>query len=392
MGNTRPNTPNNPQKRVTTNIFEKIHLILSSFFLRSTGVKIPLMKHNLSRRDFLKLSLVSLSSLAFRPWFGRDESRQPSLIGRVTIDQIDVRVEPNDTSAIIGQRFRDQLISLYYVVESPEGPAWNPTWYRVWGGYVHSAYIQLVKVRLNDVFETMPEHGQLCEVTVPITTAFTYDRFDGWKQVYALYYETTHWVTGVEEGPDGKPWYQVTSELDKYLNYLVPSVHLRPIPDREIAPIAPDVPYQAKRIEVDLSRQTLTAIQEDEIVFQTKVSTGLPSRLDIPDGTRTTIGDFHVVSKSPSKHMGALQTSGAPGSYVLPGVPWTTFFVFEYGVAFHGTYWHNNFGVPMSHGCVNMRNDDAKWLFRWVTPLWEIPTEDHTAWDRRGFGTIVRVF
>jgi hypothetical protein len=54
--------------------------------------------------------------------------------------------------------------------------------------------------------------------------------------------------------------------------------------------------------------------------------------------------------------------------YELPGVPWTSFFT-ESGVAFHGTYWHDNFGTPMSRGCINMRIEEAKWLFRWVRPL-----------------------
>ncbi|OQX62000.1 MAG: hypothetical protein B5M51_06740, partial [Anaerolinea sp. 4484_236] len=43
------------------------------------------------------------------------------------------------------------------------------------------------------------------------------------------------------------------------------------------------------------------------------------------------------------------------------------------GVAIHGTYWHNNFGYPMSHGCINMRNQDAKWLYRWTTPPYDPP-------------------
>jgi hypothetical protein len=54
-------------------------------------------------------------------------------------------------------------------------------------------------------------------------------------------------------------------------------------------------------------------------------------------------------------------------AYELPGVPWTSFFG-DSGVAFHGTFWHDNFGNPMSLGCVNMRNEDAKWLFRWCLP------------------------
>jgi lipoprotein-anchoring transpeptidase ErfK/SrfK len=86
--------------------------------------------------------------------------------------------------------------------------------------------------------------------------------------------------------------------------------------------------------------------------------------------------------------MGNGVLTGAPDVYTLPGVPWTVFF-HNSGVAFHGAYWHNNFGVPMSHGCVNMRPADAKWLFRWTTPLWS--NEDERYWEKRGYGTAVHV-
>ena len=79
-----------------------------------------------------------------------------------------------------------------------------------------------------------------------------------------------------------------------------------------------------------------------------------------------------------------LSASGAPGTYSLPGVPWTSFFIFETGVAFHGTFWHNNFGRRMSHGCVNMETTAAKWIYRWTTP-----TANARDWYRRGLGTLV---
>jgi len=52
-----------------------------------------------------------------------------------------------------------------------------------------------------------------------------------------------------------------------------------------------------------------------------------------------------------------------PG-YDLANVPWTMFFYAGYAI--HGTYWHNNFGHPMSHGCVNMTTTEAKWLYEWA--------------------------
>jgi lipoprotein-anchoring transpeptidase ErfK/SrfK len=139
---------------------------------------------------------------------------------------------------------------------------------------------------------------------------------------------------------------------------------------------------------VSLERQYLTAFENDQPIFGTRISSGIPGKL-VPTGTQTPTGQFHVTSKTPSKHMGSIRASGAPDSYILPGVPWTIFFIFETGVAFHGTFWHNNFGVPMSHGCINMRNEDAKWLFRWVTPIFDQPIRNRSGWDSRGFGTQV---
>lgn len=348
--------------------------------------------NQLNRRAFLKLGLLSLSALAYRPGFGNGFTRTPSLLGRVTIDEIDVRAEPNSESAIVGKRFRDQLVTLYKSIEAPDGPAYNPIWYRVWGGYLHSAYLQIVKHNLNPSTPIEPTGGLLGEITVPYTEAFTYNQFEGWKKIYTLYYSTIHWITGIELGPDGKAWYRLTSELDKYFDYFVPVEHIRIVKDSEISPISANVPPEEKHIEVDVFNQLLTAYEGDTVVFQTKISSGLPSNNPIPEGTRTTRGNFNIGSKSPSKHMGNLLTSGAPGTYSLPGVPWTLFFIFEYGVAFHGTYWHNNFGTPMSHGCINMRNEDANWLFRWATPVYEKQKDDQIDWDVRGYGTTVKVF
>ena len=80
-------------------------------------------------------------------------------------------------------------------------------------------------------------------------------------------------------------------------------------------------------------------------------------------------------------------------AYELVGVPWTSFFTETGGYAFHGTYWHDNFGVPMSRGCINMRPAEAKWLFRWAFPLsspgdFEVPSKV----DRRGYGTPVVIY
>lgn len=109
-------------------------------------------------------------------------------------------------------------------------------------------------------------------------------------------------------------------------------------------------PTGGKWIEVDLSSQRTYAHQGDTVVRSMVVSTGI-SRYPTP------VGRFRIYAKYP-----AVAMSG-PG-YYLPGVPHTMFFY--RGYALHGTYWHHNFGHPMSHGCINLTKPDAAWLYSWA--------------------------
>jgi len=347
-----------------------------------------LMKKVLSRRDFLKLSALGLGGLAFRPALGIGEDIGGVDIARVAIGSISVYSRPSDKSTILYQRTRDELVNIYSEVVSEEGPSWNPLWYRVWRGYIHSAHLQRVKVTLNPVADRIPEKtGQLGEVTVPFTQPFRYLSYNKtWEPVHRLYYGSTHWVMGVEEGPDGTPWYRLHDELSE-VEYHTPAAHIRMIPNEEFDPISPEIDPWKKHIEVSIARQELIAYEEDRVVLKTKVATGVPDHRDIPDliRTDTPTGEFHVYSKMPSKHMGDGSFSADLDAYELPGVPWTTFFA-EHGVALHGTFWHTNFGVPMSHGCVNLPTEHAKWLFRWTTPVC-----DYKTWEARGYGTLIVV-
>ena len=187
------------------------------------------------------------------------------MLARIAIKQVDLRAKPNDEASIVGNRFRDQLIHLYEEVRPLEAPKYfNNLWYRVWGGFIHSAHLQLVNVTMQEPTLSVPESGMLCEVTVPFTTAYQHNDRDGWYlwRGSRLYYETTHWATAVETGPDGEPWYQITSELSKSEKYYAPARHLRPIPPEEYAPIATDIPADKKRIEVSLAEQKLPRLRE----------------------------------------------------------------------------------------------------------------------------------
>jgi len=153
------------------------------------------------------------------------------------------------------------------------------------------------------------------------------------------------------------------------------------IPDEDL-PIDGDfeIPVDEKWIRIDLGRQQVYAYDGSRLVRGFIISSGLPR-------TPTVTGEFRIRVKVSSQTM----SGGSPefnNDYYLPNVQWVQYFHEDYGL--HGTYWHNNFGNPMSHGCVNMTNADAKWLFDWAGPVWD----GKTVWQRstqENEGTIVYV-
>lgn len=340
----------------------------------------------ITRRDFLKLGAFSLAGIGFRPYFESGDSLDTGDIIRIALPSISVYSQPWDQSLIRFQRFRDEIVHVYEVVTSPHGPGYNPIWYRVWGGYIHSSYVQRVRFQLNPILPKISEKKQLAEVTVPFSQAMRYNQFTGWTPIYRLYYNSTHWISGIDQGPDGEAWYRIYDELLRS-EYFVTAQHLRPVLAEELTPISPEIPPEEKRIEVSLSRQSLKAYEGDRLVLDTNISSGLPSHATNPeDSTETPRGTFHVQSKMPSKHMGDGNITADLEAYEYPGVPWTSFFEPVVGIAFHGTYWHTNYGVTMSHGCINMRCNEAKWIYRWTTP----PTKIDEI-ENRGMGTLVIV-
>jgi lipoprotein-anchoring transpeptidase ErfK/SrfK len=107
---------------------------------------------------------------------------------------------------------------------------------------------------------------------------------------------------------------------------------------------------QGKWIEVALSQQRLNARSGKRVVARFTISSGLRA-------TPTRRGTFRVYAKYRSTRY------RGPG-YNLPNVPWSLFY--SGGYAIHGAYWHNKFGSPASHGCVNMRVNDARWVYAWA--------------------------
>lgn len=122
----------------------------------------------------------------------------------------------------------------------------------------------------------------------------------------------------------------------------------------------PEISETGKFIVVDLSLQKVYAYEDGQLIEDFVASTGKSSK-------PTVQGLFYVYLKFEETRM-------TGPDYDTPDVPWTMYFY--QGYALHGAYWHNNFGTPVSHGCVNLPVPDAKWLYNWTpmyTPVLVLP-------------------
>jgi lipoprotein-anchoring transpeptidase ErfK/SrfK len=118
---------------------------------------------------------------------------------------------------------------------------------------------------------------------------------------------------------------------------------------------ATNVITDGKLITVDLKTQTLFAWENGKVVFQAKVSSGLPK-------TPTVKGSFNIRTKIPFQRMKGGGEFYA--KYDYPNVPNVMYFY--QGYAIHGAYWHNRFGRTNSHGCVNVSVPDSQWLYNFA--------------------------
>jgi len=131
----------------------------------------------------------------------------------------------------------------------------------------------------------------------------------------------------------------------------IPALSINGVPNEDLGLLTVQGPgatiTTGRQIVVDLSDSMTYAYEDGQLVYSTLVSTGLPA-------TPTVVGDFTIYLRYRS------QTMSGP-DYTLPNVEYVQYFYQGYGI--HGTYWHSNFGQPMSRGCVNMTNDDARWFY-----------------------------
>ena len=321
------------------------------------------MARKLSRREFLKLSTITLGAAAFTTLAPTDlRLTQPfTRMGRVTIDAARVITRPNPQGELVTYKRRDDVLDIYRAVV---GEGWFPhnhIWFELPEGYIYSSVVQPVKNEAQTPIVKLPGGDFFGEISVPYTESRAAADSNS-PIVYRLYYSTVLQFDEIQTGPDGIIWYHIAD--DQGMNFWAQGQHVRLITADEVAPISPDA--TDKRIVADVGTHWLSAYEGKAEVFRTKFASG--ATFFEPDGSARaalTPGGTHPIwSKRISRHMtGGTATNG----FDLPGVGWVSYFASS-GAAIHSTYWHNDYGRPRSHGCLNCSPAAAKWLFRWTTP------------------------
>jgi len=327
-------------------------------------------KPSLTRRQFLKL--CSLGALAAAlPGVSPGNALTPITklkLGRVAQEGLPVFAEPSLHAHHLYNLKFDQVIPILETVRQHKGSSQAEIWYQLAEDeFVHSVFIQLVENHRNVNREPIPEQGSLGEITVPAIDVYVQPR--GQKTRRRYYFGATFWIKQRVLDEYGVPWYELPDEING-LPYFVRAYAVHLISPEEIAPLSPQVPPEQKRILVDLRAQRMFAFEAEREVFSTLISAGLPA-------TFTPTGTFITNRKRPSRRM-VLHTGSPSTDYDYPGVPWVCYLTLN-GIAFHGAYWHAHWGQPMSHGCIEMTPEDAKWVYRWTTPVVPFHERYHVA-------------
>jgi lipoprotein-anchoring transpeptidase ErfK/SrfK len=337
-------------------------------------------RKSISRREFLKLSALSLGGLALRPWgkrlFTLQDFPEAERLGRVSWYAIPLKERPDYDSKTIGTLYPDTVLPWLKDTVGYWPNRINQRFVETPEGYVWPEYFIPVRNQRNIPVTTLPQSGEnpgmWVEVTVPYvdlimenppprSSYFVHSVDNNLPLRY--YYSQILWVDRIRNDDSGVIWYRVN---ERYGNpgdiFWAPGEAFRPIPQEEMEPISPNVDDKYIIVNKNLREQTLSCYEGNSEVYYCRVSTGTGE-----DATPTSAEyspGFQIWRK-----LHSLQMSGGTSEegWQLPGIGWTALFKGD-GIALHSTWWHNNFGEPMSHGCVNLCPEDAKWLFRWTQP------------------------
>lgn len=351
----------------------------------------------MNRRDFLKIITLSASGkvLPKRFHLQEDLSSPGGRLGRVNVGRVELKSRPDLDSQTLEYLYQDAVVPWLRELVGRYPFRINQRWVETLEGYIWSPHLQPVENRENIPLDQIPTYGEKSgmwvEVTVPYVDVYL-DNPPGrspWLEFAVaprFYYGQVLWVDDLWKDEQGNTWYRVNERYGTYGDiFNARAEAFRPLGLDEVAPIRPEV--EDKLVIVRLTDQSLSCFEGQREVYFCRVSTGAKFNLqgEETDTWATPPGRHPIFRKLFSLHM----SGGASGvGWDLPGIGWTTLFA-SGGIAIHSTFWHNNFGVPMSHGCVNATTEDAKWIFRWVDPLVEYEPGDITV-SMPG-GTVVEV-
>lgn len=348
---------------------------------------------NLTRREFIKISLLGLSSLAFRG-YKLPEFPQADRLGRVNVGMTELKARPDSDSDTLGQVYGDTVVHWLREVIGRRPWRKNQRWVETPDGYIWAPYLQPVKNLPNLTLSELPEStlgpGIWAEVSVPYLDVVLGNppARSPWLQnaeTPRVYYTQVFWIDQIKTDEQGQIWYRINERFGFGDVLWARAEGFRPLKEADVAPIAPN--SEEKRVVVDVARQTLSCFEGKNEVYFTQVSTGMMNDFygNLTDKWETPEGIRPIWRKLFSVHMTGGTTGGG---YDIAGVSWTTLFEGN-GVAIHSTFWHNNFGEAMSQGCVNCRPEDAQWIFRWTLPV--VPYDPGDVTIGMPGGTLVEV-
>lgn len=330
--------------------------------------------YRISRRSFLRSSVLGAAAILTQrvPLVRGQLVSFPDAkkLGRICAGyegaRFDLKAEPYWDAQTTGVVYRDDVVVWLreVVTTRTDINRISQTWVETPQGFIYAPYVQPVLNIPNTPLEEIPDFGfstkgMWVEVTVPyVDFRLVNNPQSPWlKETYKprLYYSQIMWVDAVQRTESGSVEYRVSERYGSYGDVAWAAAEaFRIITPDEIKPIHPEV--DDKHIEVNLAYQTLSCYEGKDEVYFCRVSTGY--------GDATPIGTIPTWRKMISTHMSG-GTTGA--GYDTPGVGWTVLFSSD-GAAIHSTFWHNEFGLARTHGCVNALPDDAKWIFRWTSP------------------------
>jgi hypothetical protein len=342
-----------------------------------------MVKDKLSRREFIKIAALGMSSISMSSKLklgNLPDFPTSDRLGRICVGSVELKASPDPDSATVGILYEDAVLPWI-----KETVGWKPfyifsnqRWVETPEGYIYGPYLQPVYNKPNQVVGDLPAtslgKGMWAEVTVPYVDAFL-DKdpsSNSWVKFkledglpLRLYYSQVFWVDQIKTDDQGKRLYRVNPNYYGGVDLLwAAGEAFRPLAKDDLEPVHPEA--LDKHIEVNVNRQSLSCYEGNSEVFFCRVATGAKFDMNgnIVDKWETPVGSHQVTRKYVSLQMSG-GTTGA--GYDLPGIGWSSIFATG-GVAIHSTFWHNNFGNPVSHGCVNCNPEDAKWIFRWSLP------------------------